>query len=65
MLCYSMSQSTAFGAWLYAGDGVSSWNTLLSALAEQLFAGAMCVAKVPVDFIVTAFRKKENQSKAI
>lgn len=64
MLCYSMSQLTAFGMCLYAVVAVFPWNKLLSALAEQLFSGVMYVAKVPVHFIVTIFRRKEKQNKA-
>lgn len=60
MLCYSMSQLTAFGIWLYAVVAVFPWNKLLSALAEQLFSGVIYVAKVPVHFIVTIFRRKEQ-----
>lgn len=65
MPCYSMSQLTAFGVWLYAVVAVFPWNKLRSALAEQQFSGVMYVAKVPVHFIVTIFRRKEKQNKAI
>lgn len=65
MLCYSMSQLPAFGAWLYAVVAVFPWNKLLSALAEQLFSGVTYAAKVPVHFTVNIFRRKEEQSTAI
>lgn len=65
MLCHIMSQLTARGAWLSAVLAVFAWNKLVAALAEQLFSGVICVAQVPVHFIVTVFGRKEKQSKAI
>ena len=64
MLCYSMSQLTAFGVWLCAVVVVFPWNKILSALAEQLSSGVMCVAKVPVHFIVTILRRKEKTEQS-